>query len=282
MGKFSGVLIASDYDNTISYTEGALRSGQDLPPISPENRDAIEYFMAQGGTFSIATGRALPAFAPLAPSIPMNGPTILFNGAAIYDFKSKQYLHTAFLPETVRPHVQQILRQFPRMAFEIYHDNNAIHAVNPNEITRGHLHLTHLPTVELDSIDDAPSPLLKLLFEEQPQQLQALADFIAAQDWGNDYEVVRSAEFLMELTVKGSNKGGMVQKLAELLHIRQENVYCIGDHANDVPMLEFAHIPFAPDNAIEVVHQVEGIHILPPCWDNSIAAMIGELDQLYG
>lgn len=281
MGKFDGVLIASDYDNTICYTEGALRTGQELPPVSAENSEAINYFIAHGGTFSVATGRALPAFAPLAEAIPMNGPTILFNGAAIYDFSAGQYLHTAFLPETVRPHVKQILKAFPEMAFEIYHDDNSIHAVNPNEITRGHLHLTHLPTVELDSIDEAPSPLLKLLFEEQPQQLQALADFIAAQSWCNEYEVVRSAEVLMELTVKGSNKGGMVRKLAELLHIDQQHVYCIGDHANDIPMLEFAHIPFAPDNAIDVVHQVEGIHILPPCWEDSIAAMIGELDKLY-
>ena len=28
MGKFDGVLIASDFDNTMVYTEGALRSGR--------------------------------------------------------------------------------------------------------------------------------------------------------------------------------------------------------------------------------------------------------------
>ena len=58
MGKFDGVLIISDYDNTISYTEGALRSGRSLPPVSPENRQAMAYFMAEGGTFCVATGRA--------------------------------------------------------------------------------------------------------------------------------------------------------------------------------------------------------------------------------
>ena len=88
MGKFDGVLIISDYDNTITYTEGALLLDEALPPVPPENRQAVEYFMAEGGTFSVATGRALPAFAPIAPTIPMNGPTILFNGAAIYDFSA--------------------------------------------------------------------------------------------------------------------------------------------------------------------------------------------------
>ena len=103
MGKFNGVLIASDYDNTLVYTENALKGLEPMPDLLPENREAIEYFMAQGGVFSVATGRALPAFDTVREGLPMNGPTILFNGAAIYDFEKQQYLCTAFLPDTVRP-----------------------------------------------------------------------------------------------------------------------------------------------------------------------------------
>lgn len=54
MGKFTGVLIASDFDNTLIYTENALKGLEPMPELLPENREAIEYFMAQGGTFSIA------------------------------------------------------------------------------------------------------------------------------------------------------------------------------------------------------------------------------------
>ena len=49
MGKFDGVLLASDFDNTLIYTEEALRSGVAVPELSPENRAALEYFMAEGG-----------------------------------------------------------------------------------------------------------------------------------------------------------------------------------------------------------------------------------------
>ena len=34
MGKFSGVLLTSDFDNTLIYTEDALRSGVPVPPLS--------------------------------------------------------------------------------------------------------------------------------------------------------------------------------------------------------------------------------------------------------
>ena len=33
MGKFDGVLLASDFDNTLLYTEDALRTGAPLPPL---------------------------------------------------------------------------------------------------------------------------------------------------------------------------------------------------------------------------------------------------------
>ena len=119
MGKFSGVLIASDYDNTMVYTEGALKSGGPLPSVSRENREAVEYFMAEGGTFSVATGRALPSFSRVREGVPMNGPTVLFNGAAIYDFAQQRYLYTAFLPESVRGHICRLLEDLPETALEI-------------------------------------------------------------------------------------------------------------------------------------------------------------------
>lgn len=281
MGKFDGILIASDFDNTLVYTEGALRSGGEMPKISQENKAAIEYFMAEGGTFSVATGRALPSFEAVCHDIPMNGPTVLFNGAAIYDFSQRRYLHTAFLPSDIRSHINALLEELPGLAFEIYHDDNSIHAINPNELTARHLHLTHSPTVTLRSMDEAPLPISKLLFEEYEPVQRQIIDFFRRQSWGADYEVVSSSNFLLEVTARGANKGGMVRKLSELLHIEQQHVYCVGDHANDVPMLEFAHVPFAPQNAIEVVHQVPGIHILPDCHDNALAAMIDEIDRMY-
>lgn len=281
MGKFTGLLLASDYDNTLTYTEEALRLCQPMPPVPDANQEAIRYFMSEGGIFSVATGRAKPAFERVAADVPMNGPTILFNGAAIYDFPAGRYLRTAFLPECIRDHVRQLSQLMPGLTYEIYHDDNSIHVVNPNEITARHLHLTHTPSQQIASLDQAPSPISKLLFEEEPQRLRQLEEAIRAQDWSREYEVVASAVNLLEITARGANKGGMVRRLAELLGVRQENVCCVGDHANDIPMLEYASMAFAPENAIPAVHRVPGVHILPDCRENAMAAMIEILDRRY-
>lgn len=281
MGKFTGLLLASDYDNTLTYTEEALRLCRPMPPVSKANQAAIRYFMAEGGIFSVATGRAKPAFEAVADGVPMNGPTVLFNGAAIYDFSTGKYLCEAFLPETARAHIAQTIRELPFAAVELYHDNNDIHALQPNDVTRRHLHVTHSPTVIVDSMEQVPSPISKALFSTEPAHQAALLDYLRGQGWYGDYEIVASSESLVELTARGANKGGMVRRLAALLHISQANVACVGDHANDISMLTWAGMAFAPANALPEVRALPCVRTLPDCREDAIAALIAVLDEKF-
>lgn len=281
MGKFTGLLLASDYDNTLTYTEEALRLCRPMPPVSKANQAAIRYFMAEGGIFSVATGRAKPAFEAVADGVPMNGPTVLFNGAAIYDFSTGKYLCEAFLPETARAHIAQTIRELPFAAVELYHDNNDIHALQPNDVTRRHLHVTHSPTVIVDSMEQVPSPISKALFSTEPAHQAALLDYLRGQGWYGDYEIAASSESLVELTARGANKGGMVRRLAALLHIPQANVACVGDHANDISMLTWAGMAFAPANALPEVRALPCVRTLPDCREDAIAALIAVLNEKF-
>ena len=282
MGKFSGVLIASDYDNTIAYTELALVDETPPPPVSEENRSAISYFMAEGGTFSVATGRALHSFDSVRGGIPCNGPTILFNGAAIYDFAAQKYLCTAFLPPHAAGCAQQVLDRFPALSVEVYHDDRTVHTVHGNDLSRRRLRVTHAKAMEAMSLSEVPQPFSKMVFaSEDTAALDEAETFIAAQPWSKDFSVARSSKLLLEYTSFSADKGSMVDRLAALLHVAPENLYCVGDQSNDLSMLRRAHIPFAPANAIDAVRELPGIRMLPDCTENAIAAMIAALDQLY-
>ena len=90
-----------------------------------------------------------------------------------------------------------------------------------------------------------------------------------------------SSSYLLELTARGACKGDMVRRLADMLHIAPRNLYCVGDHANDIGMLMASAIPFAPENAIESVRRVPGVHILPDARKGAVAALIRELDARY-
>ena len=50
MGKFDGILLASDFDQTISDLKGT---------IPPSNLQALDYFTAEGGRFCLNTGRSI-------------------------------------------------------------------------------------------------------------------------------------------------------------------------------------------------------------------------------
>ncbi len=281
MGKFDGVLLVSDFDNTLVYTEEALQKCVDMPPVSDKNRAALEYFMANGGLFAVATGRAKPAFETVVDGIPMNGPTVLFNGAAIYDFSRKKYLVTAFLPDTVRAHITQVVTAMPRVAVELYHDDNTIHALNANDVTRRHMHITHAPSIEVDTMDDVPSPISKALFSTEEAHLPALLDFLASRPWYHDYEVVPSAVTLVELTAKGANKGRHgpasggpagcgTGKRALRGRPRQRHQHA---HMGGGGLCPGQRHPAGAEHP--------GVHHLPDCRDDAIAALVAELDKRF-
>ncbi|MCI9332470.1 MAG: HAD-IIB family hydrolase [Oscillibacter sp.] len=280
MGKFDGVLLASDFDNTLLYTEDALRGGGPVPPLLARNREALEYFMAQGGRFAIATGRALAAFLRYAKDVPMNAPGVVCNGAAIYDFQKEEYLETAMLDAAARERGQTVLDRFPSVAVEAYHIENVIHVVHPNHISRQHEHITHAALTEAPSLLEVPLPLGKLLFEADHEVLEEVLAHLVRQGWAEDYELIFSVSHLLEMTIKGATKGGMVRRLAARLGISMNHVYCAGDEANDLSMLAVAAGGFAPANAAPAV-LASGATVVRDAREGAIAEVVEILDRKY-
>jgi len=280
MGKFNGVLLASDFDNTLIYTEDALLAGAAVPPLSKGNRRALERFLSEGGLFAVSTGRALAAFQAFAGTLPINAPCVICNGAAIYDFQRREYLDFALMDELALWRGQQVLEAFPSVACEAYHIDNVIHAVQPNEFTRLHQHITHVGVEEKPSLLEVPLPLGKLLFEERHAVLEQVKAFLEERGWAGDYELIFSGQSLLEMTRAGANKGGMVRRLAERLRIAPEHLYCVGDEANDLPMLRAAAEGFAPANCIEAV-RASGATIVADAREDALADVIHRLEERY-
>ena len=215
MGKFDGKLFVSDYDNTYQFTEGALRSGGVMPPVSPRNLEAIRYWMGEGGRFAIATGRALAAFRQHAEAIPMNAPAIVGNGGGIYDLAAQQYLVKRFLPENVLERLAAAAAAFPGISLEMYHEGPLVQVFSPTDWNRKHALLTGLGFQEVERLDreSVSLPLSKALFAAERDELEALLTYLQQQGWAEDYELIFSSDHLLELTAKGANKGAMALEL---------------------------------------------------------------------
>lgn len=277
MGTFDNMLLLSDYDNTLHYTEAALRQGTPLPPIHPRNLAAIRRWMAEGGRFAVATGRALAAFRPQAVGLPMNAPAVVDNGAAIYDLARETYLVRRFLPESALAPIAAVMDAFPRLSLELYHESALVQAVRPSAWNEKHALLTGLDfqVVEAVSPQQVVTPLTKALFISGREELERVYAFMAERGWAGDYELIFSSDHLLEMTAKGADKGRMALLLKELCGCRE--LICVGDHANDLPMLRAADRAFAPANAIEAVRS-SGARLVCHCLDGALAEVVEALE----
>lgn len=268
MGKFDGVLLATDFDDTYFPESGVL---------PPENLEAVEYFTAEGGIFTIATGRAHTTFAPKLPFAPVNAPVILSNGAQLFDFATGQMILERTIPVTIAPHLEELARAVPEIGLEAYHGEDA-YIWNPNRWTWYHLDKAGIGATECP-ISEMPQPWGKaILHQEQDILLRAQALILA--EHGDRYEAIFSNFHMLELTAKGATKGGMVLELATRLGIEREHIYCAGDNQNDLSMLEIAAVGYAPADCAKEV-KAWGATLLPKCADGAIAALIRDLDARY-
>ena len=93
-------------------------------------------------------------------------------------------------------------------------------------------------------------------------------------------ELIFSGKTLLEMTVRGANKGGMIRRLADRLGISMDHVYCVGDEANDISMLTATARGFAPDNCVDAVRAC-GATIVSHARESALADVVEILEEIY-
>ena len=113
--------------------------------------------------------------------------------------------------------------------------------------------LKRIPTKESLNTD-----FYKILLMGDEEQLNEFETFIP-QEWRDEFYVVRSQKYLVEVLTKGVNKAFGLEKLAQKLNIQPSEIVAIGDAANDIEMLEYAGLAIAMGNASEEVKSIADI-----------------------
>ena len=98
----------------------------------------------------------------------------------------------------------------------------------------------------------------KILLLGDEEQLNEFKTVIP-DAWREEFYVVRSQKYLIEVLKKGVNKAYGLEKLADRLNINQNEIAAIGDAANDIEMLQYAGLPIAMGNATEEVKNLSNM-----------------------
>ena len=240
MGKFDGILICTDLDGTL------LRNDK---TISDENREAIEYFKREGGYFTFVTGRMYFTARRLYDMVKPNAPIGCINGGGIYDYEQEKYLWSMILPEGAKELVGAVYDAVPSAGIQM-NALDAIYFCRDNDAMYHFRKRTGATFLQGDyrTID---VPVGKVVFGDEEENIQKVVEVLSNHPRSKEFDYIRSERTLYEILPKGSSKGNLLIKLAEILGVDARKTVAIGDYNNDVSMIKAAGVGIAVSNAVE-------------------------------
>ena len=203
-----------------------------------KNMKAVEYFMEEGGLFTLSTGR-MPTY--LADNfnnkIKINTYLICFNGTVIYDLQSGKNIYEKHIAREKISDMNVNEKEYKLMCKEIsyYTDRgsyNSYELIGENE---------KIHKIVYDSLSEDTCDVLRVLLESKYGEI---CDFNKSWSTG------------LEMIPKNSGKGDCIRYIRKLLKGKINTVIAVGDYENDITMLEEADIGYAVENAVDCLKKV--------------------------
>lgn len=264
--KFKNVLIASDYDGTLYNKDGI---------ITDEVKQKIKYFIDNGGSFTVCTGRTKQGFHAYESSY-INAPVLLANGAMAYDYATETEIFVNPIGEEAFDAFRSIASSFPNASIEMYSLYNSF-VINNSETSRMHFEVQEIDYKVIDDPAQADLPWAKCMIYAGEESLK-IQQFIKC-NFPQLHFLPTSGPYI-EIMQNGVDKGSGILTLAERLGIDRNDVYAVGDGFNDIEMLVAAKIGFVPANGSAEAKAVAD-KIVRTNDEGAVANVIEILDEIY-
>ena len=268
MGKFDGIMIATDLDGTLV---------RDDKTISAENLAAIEYFKENGGIFTFITGRSLVVVGQVYDAVRPNAPIGCFNGGAVYDMENKKFLFQKTLPDGWLELVRLADEKMPDMSIQLCGFENC-HFCKMNEAMERVMKIYNFPDIR-SHYTEVDEPIAKFIFvHSEEEELVKLRNLFESHPHADRFQFVRSGAEYLEMIPKGLDKGDNLVKIANIMGVDLNRTIGIGDNENDISMIEKAGVGVAVGNAIDCAKEVANI-VTVSNNEHAIAKIIEDIDR---
>lgn len=267
MGKYQGLVLCADVDGTLINEENK---------VPKENLEAIKYFQAHGGKFTIASGRVPEAIVPVLPGLSLDFPCICQNGCGIYDFEKNAYISTVPVGRDAARVVKEIRALSPNSGIEVMCPEG-IYVVKNNFATERHLTYEKIGARYADSLEEVTSEWIKILFADDPEEITKIQETMRDSESHKEYSIVRTHRYYYEIFDKNANKGNALKTLCRLCNIDMKNVIAVGDNDNDAPLLLAAGKSAAVKNASKEASMAADIVLSRTNSESAVAELINML-----
>jgi len=241
MKKFEGILICTDLDGTLLCDDKS---------ISAKNVEAIEYFKAEGGFFTVITGRVPQTTMEICKTVKPNAPIGCINGAGVYDWSRGEYIWAQTVPDDICELVAAVYDEIPDAAAQI-NTFGPLYFQSYNSAMIRFRDINNLPDLQ-KSCDEITEPITKIFFaDDDEEKLLRVIDILSKHPKSGLFSYIRSEIDKYEILPKGISKGTALLKIAEVMGIDKRRTVAVGDYNNDIPMMQAASVGVAVGNACE-------------------------------
>jgi len=255
MGKFSGILICSDFD-------GTLASKAEIPEI---NIEKIKYFCENGGCFSIITGRGSDFFIKYRDVFDFETYMGCTNGTVICHFPSGEIVLCDYLRDEFYDRIISLCDKIDKIkSVELYPDGDPINFSGSTEEIK-------------KALEEARG--IKIHKIVVRTAIEATDDDVALSraHMGEACAVSRSWKFGIEFQNGSFHKGVAAHNIAKLLGT--DTLITVGDFENDIPLLMAGDESYATQNALDAVKEVASHVLTRTSAEGAIAELIDILDK---
>lgn len=261
---YSKIALFTDLDGTLL---------DDNKKVSQKNISAIKEFIAKGGLFGISTGRSAVNVREMLPDIPINGWSVLFNGAAAYHLERGEFGPTRSLDKAAMlPLLRWTLEKLPQINIQIATPDRLLFVSSPT-LADDHFVRTHQPADFVDLDAAAKEPWLKAVLCSYDGTLEQLRQEAIGIGVCDRVDCVYSWDYYLEFLPKDANKGTCLQMLRKLDGMAGKTVVAIGDYTNDLELLKEADIGVAVGNALPEV-KAAADHVICSNNEDALAYLI--------
>ncbi len=240
-------LIAIDMDGTLLNSKNQ---------ISPRDKEAIRRAGEKGLRIVLATGRILKSAKYYSEQLGLKSPIIASNGGIVIDEEGKILAQKPLDKESIIKLIE--LAEEEDLYFHLYNEEKFYAQDKVKEVLEFYNEGNEDLTIELELFDDIVEKLAsrdfnmyKIIFiDEDIEKLKSFRKLISDLD---DINISSSWTNNIEANAKDVSKGGAIEELCKIFHIKPEEVLAIGDSENDLSMFKLAGLSVAMGNASDFV-----------------------------
>jgi Cof subfamily protein (haloacid dehalogenase superfamily) len=225
---------ACDLDGTLIGHRGEL---------GPRTRAAIARAQGMGIPVLVATGRMFRSVRPYLEEARIDQPVVCYQGAAVVDPGSGEFLlHEPLALDVAREAIAALADL--DLSPNVYVDDQ-LFVARETEYSRAYSVFQRLPVVEVGDLlawlDRAPTKLVQVA---EPPALAAIRPGLERRFGGRMF-VTTSLPYMLELGNPSVTKGSGLAFVATRLGIDLDHVIAFGDGENDVELLDVAGLGVA-------------------------------------